>query len=175
MDYLRYQVECGAQIIQLFESLADRVTADEYRRFALPCHQRIFAELRGAVPTILFAREQPRVDLMADSGADVISVGRCVDIAQARLHIPDRVAVQGNVDNELLVNGTFAEIDGAVRRCIEAGRHHGHILNLNHGLLRETPLENVRRFVETARSFTVEEPSCEPPEAHRKPVEEHSS
>ncbi len=152
VDYLRLQIESGVDVIQLFESMADRVSRSEYEEFAHPYHVKIFSELNGRVPKILFAKDQTAVDLMASSGADVCSVSACVDLAQAKRQFGDRVAFQGNVDNRLLVDGSFEDIDAAVRRCLRAGGHEGHILNLGHGLLKDTPVENVRRFIEASRS-----------------------
>jgi uroporphyrinogen decarboxylase len=151
-DYLALQVEAGVDAVQLFESVAHMVSRQEYEQFAHPYHQRVFSRLNGQVPKIMFVREQPFVDLMAESGADVLSVGQCVDLAKARQEFGDRFAFQGNVDNQLLLTGGFDEIDQAVRRCIEMGGSKGHILNLNHGLLPDTPFENVCRFIETCRS-----------------------
>ena len=61
------------------------------------------------------------------------------------------MALQGNLDNRLLGSGSSAEIEQAVRDCIAAGRHRGHILNLNHGLLPQTPLENVQLVVDICK------------------------
>lgn len=151
-DYLKLQIESGADAVQLFESVADLFTAEQYREFAHPYHVKIFAELAGACPTILFAKEQPDVALMAESGADVLSVGSCVDLAAAMRDFGHRVAFQGNVSNRLLASGRPEEIDAAVVDCIRTGGHRGHILNLDHGLLKDTPFEHVRRMVETARA-----------------------
>ncbi|MEK7710929.1 MAG: uroporphyrinogen decarboxylase [Planctomycetota bacterium] len=156
VDYLNLQVEAGADAVQLFESTADAVSLDEYREFAHPCHVRIFSELAGRVPTILFVKEQPFVELMAASGADVLSVGTCVDLAAARQRFGDRVAFQGNVDSRLLAAGSPDEVDAAVRACVLAGGHEGHILNLSHGLLKETPFDNVCRLIESCKSTVVE-------------------
>lgn len=153
-DYLSYQIESGADAVQLFDSFADLVSPEEYAAFAHPYHVRIFSKLAGRAPTILFCREQPNIELMADSGADVLSVGRCVDLAQAKKSLGDRVALQGNVDHELLVTGSAEQIDAAVSDCIRAGGSQGHILNLCHGVLPKTPFENVKRFVEAAKSAT---------------------
>jgi len=150
-DYLAMQIDAGADAVQLFESVADVVTRSEYEQFAHPYHQRIFARLGQAAPAILFVKEQPFVDLMADSGADVLSVGGCVDLAEAKRRYGQRVAFQGNIDNRLLVGGSPDEIDRAVERCVQAGGGDGHILNLNHGLLPDTPVENVRRLIEAVR------------------------
>jgi uroporphyrinogen decarboxylase len=161
-DYLAYQVECGADAVQLFESAGDLVDEATYRAFAHPYHQRVFDRLSTRVPTILFVKEQPFVGLMATSGADVLSVGRCVDLAAARRELGGRVALQGNVDNQLLVHGTFEQIDAAARACVAAGGQEGHILNLNHGLLKDTPFANVCRLIETCRRTTLSEARSAP-------------
>jgi uroporphyrinogen decarboxylase len=155
IDYLALQIEAGASAFQLFESAAHLVSRREYETFAHPCHCRIFERLKGRAPGILFVREQPFVDLMAVTGADVLSIGRCVDLCAAKREYGSRVAFQGNVDNQLLVRGTPSDIDEAVRQCTRAGGHAGHILNLSHGVLSETPFENVCRFVETCQSTVI--------------------
>lgn len=162
VDYLMFQIEAGADAVQLFESFAGQLTSDEYKTFAHPYHQRIFSEVNGRVSKILFAKEQPDVELMASSGADVLSVGRCVDLGEARRRFGHRVAFQGNVDNEVVARGSHDEIAEAVRECIGTGEHQGHILNLNHGLLKETPFPNVRHLIDSARQVTAsEEPRLE--------------
>jgi len=161
---LEMEIEAGVDAVQLFESVADLLTDDEYKQFALPCQQRIFAALAGTVPRILFAKEQPRIDLMRQTGADVLSVGQCVDLAGAQAELGPDVALQGNVDNLVLRDGTPEQIDAAVRRCVHAGGHRGHILNLSHGVLRDTPIDNVRRMIDTCRATRV----AEAPESDRK-------
>ena len=156
-DYLAYQIESGADAVQLFESAADLLTEAEYREFAHPYQVRVLQQLSARVPTILFVKERPFLNLMVETGADVLSVGQCVDLREARLCHGDRVALQGNVDNELLARGTAAEIEAAVRACVMAGEHKGHILNLNHGVLRETPFENVRMMIDTCKSILLDE------------------
>lgn len=148
--YLHWQILAGADAVQLFESCADILTPRQYAEFAHPYHVHVLTKLARTVPTILFAREQTDLSLMAESGADVLSVGACVDLAEAKAEFGDRVAFQGNVDNRIVADGSLEEIDAAVQACIQAGAARGHILNLNHGLLQRTPFENVRRFVDRA-------------------------
>ena len=155
-DYLLMQIDAGADVVQLFESVADLISREQYEAFAHPYHRAILSKLETRAPTVLFVKEQPFVDLMVDSGADVLSVGSCVDLTEAGRSHGDRVAFQGNVDNRLLAAGPLDAIDRKVERCVRAGGRTGHILNLNHGLLRDTPVENVHRLIETARSVSEE-------------------
>ncbi|UCG33320.1 MAG: uroporphyrinogen decarboxylase [Phycisphaerales bacterium] len=152
VDYLRLQIESGVDAVQLFESVADLISETEYREFAHPYHVKVFSELVARVPTILFVKEQPWIELMAESGADVLSVGTCVDLAQAKRRFGTKVALQGNVDNRLLVSGPKDRIDRAVRSCVQTGRNEGYILNLNHGLLKDTPFENVCQLISTCKA-----------------------
>ncbi len=149
--YLNYQIKNGAHAVQLFESMADLLSPTEYQEFAHPYHVRIFNALGSNVPKILFAKEQPNINLMVRSGADVLSVGTCVDLESAARTYGPHVALQGNLDNRLLAGGTTRDIEQAVRSCIAAGNHQGHILNLNHGLLHETPFEIVRLVVDICK------------------------
>jgi len=154
--YLQYQAEAGVDAVQLFESVADLVTKDEYTEFARPYQARVFESYGNVTPTILFAKEHRNVEDMISTGADVISIGRCVDLAEVKARFGGRVAVQGNIDNELLRAGSRAKIEAAVRTCIAKGGGRGHILNLNHGVLRDTPFENVRYLINVARSIAAE-------------------
>ena len=153
INYLNYQISMGAQIVQLFESIADVLSHDMYSRFALPYHQKIFAELNGGAQSIIFAKECSFIDLMHQSGADVLSVGKCINIGETRKQIGGSIALQGNVDNDVLRDGTFSDITDAVHHCIEQGGRTGHILNLSHGLHRDTPFENVKHFVKIAKTY----------------------
>ena len=147
VEYLAYQARCGVAAVQLFESAAFLLTPDQYREFALPYQQRIFAALKGVVPTINFAREWNSLDDLDAAGADVISLPATIHLRDARAQLgPDRV-FQGNLDNHLLAYGDEAAIAEAVADCVAAGGHHGHIFNLSHGLLRETPFERVTDLV----------------------------
>jgi uroporphyrinogen decarboxylase len=160
-DYLAMQIEAGADVVQLFESCANLVSRSEYEQFAHPYHVKILSRIAGSVPTILFVKDQPFVDLMASSGADVVSIGARVDLAQAKRKVGHQVAIQGNVDHELMVNGSLPEIEQAVRSCVHAGGHEGHILNLGNGLHKDTPFGNVCRFIETAKSIVATSASQE--------------
>ena len=153
IHYLNYQISQGVQIIQLFESIADVLSRQLYETFAAPYHQQIFSQIVSHVPRILFAKECPYLDLMHQSGADVLSVGKCVNLAKAKAETNGTVAFQGNVDNDILRDSTLAEITAAVHACLKQGGKTGHILNLSHGLHRDTPFENVKHFINVAKTL----------------------
>lgn len=156
-SYLASQIESGVDAVQLFESAADLVSLEAYEEFALPYQQRVFEAIGKRVPRILFAKDFADVELLTRAGADVISLSSAVDLAEARARIGPGVAVQGNVNNRLMVEGSPEAVEAAARRCIEAGNHSGHILNLGHGLLQDTPVENVQRLVNTAREMRLDD------------------
>lgn len=155
IDYLRFQAVSGAQVVQLFESAAflckpgahGETGAAIYREFALPYQRRIFSALRGIVPTIHFAREWTVLEDLDAAGADIISLPASISIREARNRLGEHRVFQGNLDNELLARGAWPEIEAAARACVKSGEHRGHIFNLSHGLLRETPFAHVERLV----------------------------
>lgn len=145
--YLLYQIRSGAAAVQLFESAAHLLTPALYSEYALPYQQRILEALNGSVPTIMFAREWEHVEDIALSGADIVSLPSILTIAEARKRIGEDCVIQGNLDNHLLAYGSPQQIEMATRACIESGQCRGHIFNLSHGLLRDTPYENIERMM----------------------------
>jgi len=146
-EYLVYQQESGADVLQLFDTWAGVLPPDDYREHVLPLHRDIFDAVD--VPTILFVRN-PNLDLTRESGADVLSLDWTVDMAEARSELGD-TPVQGNLDPSYLL-GSRETVRRETERVIEKAGDTGHILNLGHGVMRETPVENVAEFFETAKS-----------------------
>ncbi len=156
IDYLRYQAQAGVAAVQLFESAAYLLDDDMYREFALPYQQQIFTALRGTVQTINFAREWNDINTLAAAGADILSLPAGISIAQARAALGPGQVLQGNLDNKLLLNPDFEPARAAAEQCLIEGARTGHIFNLSHGLLKETPFENVVRLVEFVRNSNHE-------------------
>lgn len=148
--YLAAQIDAGVHAVQLFESCADLVTADEYRTWCAPYQARALAPLAGLAPRILFARDVQDVTLLPASGADAFSLATSVDLRAARAALGEHVGLQGNVCNQLLASGPVADIAGAVRSCVRAGGGRGHVLNLGHGILKGTPFDHVVAFLDAA-------------------------
>lgn len=151
VDYLKLQIDAGAAAFQLFESAAHLLDKTLYREFALPYQQQIFQALKGTIPSIAFAREWENLDTLNQSGADIISLPSSISVAQARKALGEERVFQGNVDKHLLASGTLDQIEQAAKACVQSGGHRGHILNLNHGLLRETPYENILHLTKVVR------------------------
>ncbi|MSQ93321.1 MAG: uroporphyrinogen decarboxylase [Gemmataceae bacterium] len=139
----------GAALYQLFDSWAGELTREEYLRWAHPYHRAIFAGT-AETPRILFVKECPYLDLLTTSGADVISLGACHDLAAARREYP-QLGFQGNVDEEMLRSGTPEQVIAATKRCLAAGGGQRHIVNLNHGVDKGTPVANFEAFIRAVK------------------------
>jgi len=147
IHFLGSLVTAGADAYQLFDSWAGELARHEYLRWAQPFHRTIFQNVTGA-PSILFVKEGPHIDLMAAAGASCVSLGVRHNLAAVCREYP-QIAFQGNVDQEILRTGTEAEVVEATRTCIAAGQKERHIVNLNHGVDKDTPVANFAAYVST--------------------------
>jgi uroporphyrinogen decarboxylase len=149
IHFLRTLIADGADVYQLFDSWAGLLEREEYEVWAQQRHETIFREATG-IPRILFVKEGPYLPRMATSGADVISLGVRHDLAAARRDYPHLV-FQGNVDEDILREGTVEQVTAATHACVAAGGGRQHIVNLNHGVDRATPVANFEAFVRAVR------------------------
>ena len=150
VGFLKTLVAEGADVCQLFDSWAGLLTTDEYARWAQPYHTGILNAVTG-VPRILFVKECPYLDSMAATGADVISLGLQHDLSAAQSRYPHLV-FQGNVSEELMRTGTPDDVAAATRACVESTGGQRHILNLNHGVGKETPVANFEAYIRAAKA-----------------------
>ncbi len=152
--YIRYQIDCGAQVVQMFDSWAGELSPQDYEVFALPYHQQVVRQVKEThpdTPLILYISGGAGVlERMGKSGVDIISVDWTVDMAEARQRLGREMKVQGNIDPGVLF-GSQAFIRDRILDTIRKAGNQGHILNLGHGVLVGTPEENVRFFFETAK------------------------
>ena len=152
-SYLLFQIESGAQVIQLFDTWAGELDRSDYEEFALPYTQKIFDAVGTRVPRILYLNGCSAIlESMASSGAEVISIDWRISLAEARRRVGDRVALQGNLDPCVLL-GSKERIAAKTAEILEQAGPAGHILNLGHGILPPTPVENARAFVEFGQSY----------------------
>ncbi|HEX7432620.1 MAG TPA: uroporphyrinogen decarboxylase [Anaerolineaceae bacterium] len=154
-DYLVAQVEAGAQAVQLFDSWVGALAPEDYREYVLPHSQAIFQALRSSgVPAVHFGTGTASLlPLMKAAGGDVIGLDWQTPLDWGWERLEHQVAVQGNLDPTVLF-APQSEIERRVVRILrQAGGRPGHIFNLGHGILPETPVENVKRVVDQVHEY----------------------
>lgn len=154
--YVRYQIDCGAQVVQLFDSWAGQLTPQDYDIFALAYQKRVVEQVKAThpdTPLILYISGSAGVlERMRKSGVDIVSVDWTVDMADARRRLGSDMKVQGNIDPGVLF-GSPDFIRQRIHDTVKQAGVGGHILNLGHGVLVGTPEEHVRVFFETAKAI----------------------
>jgi len=156
IGYLRAQIAAGAAAVQLFDTWCGELALPEYRAFALPAVQEVISALRGTVPVIYYTKASHHLlPAVAESGADVLSCDWRVSLAELRAKVGAKIALQGNLDPAVL----FAPQDHirkTTKEILEQLGGVGHILNLGHGILPSTPVENAQTFITIGQqvSFT---------------------
>jgi uroporphyrinogen decarboxylase len=152
--YVNYQIDSGAQVVQLFDSWAGQLSPIDYDTFAAPYQKRVIDQVRAKhpeTPLILYISGSAGVlERMAATGVDFISLDWSVDMADGCKRLPHQVGIQGNVDPGLLF-GTPEAIRHRIIDTVRKARGRRHILNLGHGILPGTPEENARVFFETGK------------------------
>ena len=155
-DYAVFQIDCGAQVIQLFDSWAGNLSPLDYDTFAAPYQRKVIEKIKKAhpkVPTIIYINKSGALlERMAATGIDIISLDWTVKIEEARLRIGDKIGIQGNMDPMVL----FAPKDVIKQRTEEILRAAGgrnHVMNLGHGIDAGTSEENAKFFVDTVHQF----------------------
>ncbi len=157
--YLNAQVEAGAQVIQVFDSWVGTLSPHDYQRFVQPHMARLFSRLDPSAPAIHFGTGTATLlELQRDAGGSVIGLDWRVELDLAWERLGPGVAVQGNLDPAVLL-GPRPEIERQVRRILrQAGGRPGHIFNLGHGILPQTPVDNVRALIDTVHSLAAAHP-----------------
>jgi uroporphyrinogen decarboxylase len=155
--YLRAQAEWGADAVQLFDSWVGCLSPVDYATYVRPYTQRTLGELGGlGKPVIHFGTNTATLlDQMRDEGATVIGVDWRVDLDVAWKSIGTNLAIQGNLDPSVLLGpweSVQEQANGVLRRA--EGRA-GHIFNLGHGILPQTPLDNLLRLVEFVHQYSL--------------------
>ncbi len=157
--YLLAQVAAGAQCVQIFDSWAGALSPDDYRRFVLPATKSIVDSVRSAgAPIILFGTNTAgMLDAIASAGSDVVGADWRIGLDDAWRQIGHDQAIQGNLD-PLLLFAPADELRSQVAAVLDrAGGRPGHIFNVGHGILPETPTESVHAVVEMVHEMTAHE------------------
>jgi uroporphyrinogen decarboxylase len=149
IKYLNGQIEAGADLVQLFDSWVGCLSPEDYRQFVLPHSRAVIRGLTPGVPVIHFGTGTAAfLRQMRDAGGDVIGVDFRIALDQAWKAIGYDVGIQGNLDPAVLCASRDV-IRARVKQILEqAGGRSGHIFNLGHGVLPQTPVEHVIGLIE---------------------------
>lgn len=153
--YVNAQINAGAQVIQLFDSWIGALGPADYESYILPHMQRLFRLISPGIPTVHFGTgTSGLLELLSAAGGDVIGVDWRIDLSVAWKRIGGDRAVQGNLD-PLVLFAPLEELRAHVRRVLrEAGGRPGHIFNLGHGILPDTPVDNVVALVDMVHEYS---------------------
>ncbi len=156
-EYAAAQVRAGADVVQVFDSWVGCLSERDYRRYVLPRTTELIAKVKHAgAPVIYFGTDTATLlPAMKETGADVIGVDWRVALDDAWDSIGSDTAIQGNLDPVLLFANKqelYAQTEDILQR---AGGRPGHIFNLGHGILPDTPVENVRAVVDFVHDYSA--------------------
>jgi len=165
-EYAVYQVDHGAQVIQVFDSWAGHLTPDEFDEWAAPFQKMVVSyikEQRPEVPVIIYmapdthSKDGQLIEKLAASGCDVVSLDHTIDLAEAKQRLAaagyPNIGVQGNLDPELLRDGPPEKILEETKRILSQAGNTGHVMNLGHGIEATTPEPYAALFVDAVHDY----------------------
>ncbi|TKW15468.1 hypothetical protein SEVIR_5G238600v4 [Setaria viridis] len=155
-DYIIYQVNSGAQCIQIFDSWGGQLPPHVWEQWSKPYIKQIVSRIKKEcphVPLVLYINGNGGLlERMKDTGVDVIGLDWTVDMADGRRRLGNGIGVQGNVDPAFLFS-PLPVLTDEIHRVVKSAGPKGHILNLGHGVLQKTPEEAVAHFFDVTRSL----------------------
>jgi uroporphyrinogen decarboxylase len=155
VKYLNAQIEAGAQAVQLFDSWVGCLSPDDYREFVLPHTRSVIQNVMPGVPVLHFGTGTAALlELMREAGGNVIGLDWRVRLHEGWQRVGHDVAIMGNLDPVVLFANQDVLRAQAKRILDQAGGRSGHIFNLGHGILPETPVENVIALVEMVHEMS---------------------
>lgn len=158
-DYAIFQIESGAQVMQVFDSWAAILSPYDYDEFAAPYQRMVIDKIKKAYPAtpiiIYIAKSGALLEKMADSGADIVSVDWTVTMKEAcqRILPETNVGLQGNLDPSTLLLGQDALVLKQTNDIITEAAGRKHIMNLGHGIDAQTSEDRVKLFVDAVKSY----------------------
>jgi uroporphyrinogen decarboxylase len=153
--YLKGQIAAGITAVQLFDTWCGELDLLDYTEFVLPAVQQVISGLSSAVPVIYYTKASHHLlPAIVKAGATVLSVDWRAPLSELRELAGPRVALQGNLDPAILF-GPQEKIREATLGLLAELFGRGHILNLGHGILQHTPVENAQLFIHTGQRALI--------------------
>ena len=156
VEYLNAQIKAGAEAVQLFDSWVGCLSPDDYEKYILPYSQATISGVTSGIPVIHFGTGTAGLlPLIRAAGGNVIGVDWRIHLDDAWQSVGHDVGIQGNLDPVTLLSspGEIRERVAAILK--RAGGRPGHIFNLGHGVLPETPVENVIQMVQAVHELSA--------------------
>ena len=161
--YLNAQIDSGAQAVMIFDSWGGALSAAAYQEFSLAYMKKIVAGLKKEkdgekIPSIVFTKGGGLwIESIADTGCTGIGLDWTIDIGEARRRVGDRVALQGNLDpNVLFASPETVAVEAKKVLDSYGPGNTGHVFNLGHGISQFTPPDRVTALVETVHTYSKE-------------------
>lgn len=153
-DYLSEQIDAGAQAIQLFDTWGGLLDEARWREIAMPPLLAVIEALRGRVPLLYYSNGSGHLlRTLRELPIDVLSVDWRVPLDEVR-HVVGPQTLQGNLDPAALL-APIPEIERRTERLLEQGLGGGHVVNLGHGILQQTPVEHAKAFVAAVKRLSA--------------------
>jgi uroporphyrinogen decarboxylase len=154
IDYLAMQIDAGAEVLQIFDTLAGLIPDSEFGAASARWIRQIIQGLGNRVPIIVFSKgAHSQWRTLVDTGAQVLSVDASANLAALRADLPTNVGIQGNLDPEILTRAPEEVVRHTVTILETLRGRPGHIFNLGHGVPPTAPLQNLSTLVDTIRTF----------------------
>ncbi|HAR46921.1 MAG: uroporphyrinogen decarboxylase [Nitrospirae bacterium GWC2_57_13] len=155
INYMNAQIDAGVQVVQLFDSWVGALGPSDYREFVLPHQKNVIAGIKKSVPLIHFAHGATHLlEMVAEAGGDVVGLDWRCNLDEAWNRVGADKAVQGNID-PISLFGSKDFIRKRVQEILDrAGGRNGHIMNLGHGILQQTPLESAEEFINATHELS---------------------
>lgn len=153
IDYLKAQVEAGADVLQVFDSWSGLLSPADFKIFAQPYLEQIVKAIDNKVPVILFPKGSwHALQDLSRSGASGLGIDWCVDPKTARALTNNNITLQGNFDPAKLL-APIPEIKKEVMKMIDAFGTQRYIANLGHGITPNVPVDHAKAFVEAVKEY----------------------
>jgi uroporphyrinogen decarboxylase len=155
VGYLKAQIAAGAAAVQLFDTWCGELGLEDYEAVALPAVTEIISQISGQAPVIYYTKASHHLlPSIVKAGANVLSLDWRVPLHEIRKLAGPRVALQGNLDPAILF-APAEKIRASTLSIAAELSGHGHILNLGHGILQHTPVENAQLFIHTGQQAAL--------------------
>ena len=156
-DYLNAKIETGVNAVQIFDTWGGILAPDHFKDFSLNYIEKVISLLnKKGIPVIVFAKGvHHSIKKLSNCGADVLGLDWTLDIGKVKKKVKDKVSLQGNLDPTVLYADKNVIEKETIKILESYGKGNGHIFNLGHGILPDTPPQNVIDFVKIVKEKSV--------------------